>query len=76
MLPTRTLLTSQAIAGVAKQRWKHGLICYLHEDPFNLEKVSKFPQRQFGEPPHTAILYQTRTFVEADTGRLVKETAV
>lgn len=66
----------QAIAGVAKQRWKYGLICYLNEDPFNLEQVSKFPQRQFGEAPHTAVLYQTRTVVDENSGRLVKETAV
>ena len=66
----------QAIAGIAKQRWRYGLLCYIDEDPFNLGGVSKFPQRQFGEPPHTAVLYQTRTVVDERTGKLVKETAV
>lgn len=54
--------TFAALAGIAKQRWKYGVICYLHEDPFNLELVSKFPASHYQKcaVPSTAKLYKMR----------------
>ena len=59
----------QALAGIAKQRWKYGVLCYLHEDPFNLEKVSKFSPSHYErcEGPSTAKLYRKR---DMDTGNV------
>lgn len=82
------MLCLQAIAGVAKQRWRYGLICSLQDDPFHLEQVAKIsPQRQHGKIPATAImyqdkatptsqLYQTKRVLDENTGKVVMETAV
>lgn len=81
----------QAIASVAKQRWKHGLICSLQDDPFHLERVAKIsPQRHHSKVPATAVmyqsrshlakptpqLYQTKRVLDKNTGKVVMETAV
>lgn len=62
--------TFAALAGIAKQRWKYGVICYLHEDPFNLELVSKFPASHYQKcaAPSTAKLYHRREMTQEEKG--------
>lgn len=69
-----TSFPPQAITELAKQRWMHGLICGLDQDPFNLEECR--PILKPSKPPRTAVLYQPRQVLNTSTGKLVLETAV
>lgn len=70
----------QALAEIAKQRQKYGLLSALDDDKakeyLQEEEVAPEETRRHHKKPWKSVLYETREYFDESTGRRVRETAV